>query len=600
MNTNSNTNYFDDPEWRWLFKHAIDWDSILDLYYSEFPTEDGFNSKEEVIDFISETLNATGQWCATSVQERARRLDHEGAGKIVDGKTIPGEALTEFYNEAKELQLVGFCVDQKYGGTGIPSIAGLLSFAQMNRACISSATQLGFYTSIIDMIERFCEPEDKERLIPQIIAGELSGSMCLTEPGAGSDVGGLKTSATPQEDGTYLLNGSKIFITNGGGGLGFVLARIKGAPEGLNGISLFLCEQEIGEGEAKKANYYIAKNEEKMGLHGSFTCEVVYENSVAKLIGKPNHGFRYMLHLMNEARIAVGLQALGGIEASISYAKNYAKERSQFGKNLLDLPLYARNMQDWETERDAFRALMIDTTSWFDQYQRLDLMKRHGNDLTQDQEKQLKEATKWVRRRTPLVKMYGAETYTLLSQRAIQALGGYGFIEEYDAARLHRDSFAPLLYEGTSQIQALMAMKDLMKYIMRNPAKYFSSLVNANPFANLLVANSEAESKFNSAQYKFKKSFVGLLIKTLKPETNMDNPKELMKFFNTKEWLKEENVMKLMVHAETIAMGLSWLETLRVLQKHVAVDSSREELFDRYYKLVRPRFAAIFEDWKQF
>ena len=418
--------------------------------------------------------------------------------------------------------------------------------------------------------------------------------MCLTEPGAGSDLGSIKTTATLQDDGSYLLNGSKIFITNGGGGFGFVLAKVKDAPEGLHGISMFLCEQDTSDGEL---NYKIAKSEHKMGLHGSFTCEVVYENSKATLIGKENNGFRYMLHLMNEARVAVGLQSLGGIEGCIQYAKNYAKERSQFGKNLLELPLYARNIQDYETERDAFRALMVDTISYFDVYQKLDLEKRHG-ELTADQEKQLKHATKWVRRRTPLVKMYGAETYTHLSQRAIQALGGYGFIEEYDAARYHRDSFATLLYEGTSQIQSLMAMKDLMKFVMRSPAKYFTGLVNANPIANFFGASSESESKFNAAQYSFKKAFVKLLIKTLKPETNMDNPKELMRFFNTKEWLKEENISKLMVHAEKITEALSFLETLRVLMKHATKDASREDLFERYHKLVAPRFAAIYEEWR--
>lgn len=589
--------YSDNPEWKWMFDNAIDWDAIIPLYYPEFPTADGFNNNEDVKNFIEEMLVATGDWTANSLAPRARELDHQGAGKVEDGHTVPGPCLQATYDEAKELQLVGLCADPKHGGMGVPTIAGLLGFVQMNRACISSATQLGFFTSIIDMIERFAEEEDVARLVPKIISGELSGSMCLTEAGAGSDVGSVKTTATPQEDGTYLLNGAKIFITNGGGGLGFVLARIKGAPEGLHGISLFLCEQYIGEGDNRKQNYIISKNEEKMGLHGSFTCEVVYENSVAKLIGKPNNGFRYMLHLMNEARIAVGLQALGGMEACIGYARSYAAERSQFGKNLMDLPLYARNMHDWETERDAFRALMVDTISYFDQYQKLDMMKRHGVQLTAEQEKQFKTASKWVRRRTPLVKMYGAETFTHLSQRGIQALGGYGFIEEYDASRYHRDSFAPLLYEGTSQIQALMAMKDLMKFIMRAPAKYFTGLVNANPIANFFGAKSESESRFNSVQYDFKKNFVKLLIKTLKPGTNIADPAEAKKFFNAKQWLKEENVMKLMVHAETIAQGLAYIETLRVLKNHANKDSSREDLFNRYYKLVAPRFAAIYEDW---
>jgi alkylation response protein AidB-like acyl-CoA dehydrogenase len=585
--------YSDSSEWKWLFDNAIDWNKIIPLYYPEFPTADGFNNKEEVIQFIEEMITATGEWTAGPVAARARQLDEEGAGEVKDGKTIPGPALTEFYNEAKELQIIGLAGPTEFGGLGAPAIAGLMAFTQMNRACISSATQLGFYTSMIDMVERFCDAEDKARLLPKLIAGEISGSMCLTEPGAGSDVGSVKTSAVLQDDGSYLLNGSKLFITNGGGGIGFVLARIKGAPDGLHGISLFIAEQEL-DGEA---NYVVTKNEHKMGLHGSFTCEVLYENTKAKLLGKEHQGFRLMLHLMNEARIAVGLQCVGGMEATIGYARKYAEERSQFGRNLMDLPLYRRNMEDWECERDAFRALMVDTISYFDQYQKLDMMKRHGTVFTPAQEKQFKEAKKWVRRRTPLVKGYGSETFTLLSQRGIQALGGYGFIEEYEAARFHRDSFAPLLYEGTTQIQALMAMKDLMKFVMRNPTKYFTGLVNANPIANFFGASSECESKFNEVQYKFKKNFVKLLIKTLKPGTDTENPVELRKFFNAKEWLKEENIEKLMIHAETIAMALAFIETLRVLMKHANKSEDRADLFQRYYRLVSPRFAGIYEDW---
>lgn len=592
-------NFFsDEPEWKWLVRNAIHWDKIIPLYYTSFPTEEGFEGPEDVIKFVEEMLEATGEWTGTSVLERARLLDENGPGKVVDGKTVPNEFLQAFYNEAMELGLFSLMTHREFGGMGAPAAANMLIFEQINRACLSSATQAGFFTSIIDMVERFCEKEDQERLIPKIMEGKLSGSMCLTEPGGGSDLGSIKTTATPQEDGSYLLNGSKIFITNGGGGLGFVLAKIKGAPEGLGGISMFLCEQEI---EGKEGlNYRIMKNEHKMGLHGSFTCEVLYENSKAKLIGKEHQGFRYMLHLMNEARIAVGFQSLGGIEGCLHYAKKYASERSQFGKNLLELPLYARNMRDWECERDAIRVLMVDTLNHFDLYQRYDMLKRHGQKLTAEQEKEYENAKKWTRRRTPLVKMYGAEAYTRLSTKAIQALGGYGFIEEYDAARYHRDSFATLLYEGTSQIQSLMAMKDLMKFIMRNPTKYFRGLVNANPVANFFGADSEQESLFNGVQYEFKKNFVKLLMKTLRPGSSVTDPGEARKFFNAKEWLKEENVEKLMVHAETIAQALSYIETLRVLMQHATKDDTRIELFNRYHKLVAPRFAEIYEDWRQF
>lgn len=581
----------------YLFKNAIDWDSIIPLYYPSFPTEDGFNNKEEVIQFLTELVDATGDWSGGAIHNRARELDKVGSGVVKDGNTITSEPLQALYNEAKELAFFGMCAETKYGGMGAPAAAQMVSFTQINRACIASATQIGFFSSIIDMIERFCDEEDRERLIPQIVSGELSGSMCLTEAGAGSDVGSLKTTATKQEDGTYLLNGAKIFITNGGGGLGFALARIKGAPEGLSGISLFLVEQYIGE--EKKQNYKVTKNEEKMGLHGSFTCEVVYENSVAKLIGKENQGFRYMLHLMNEARIAVGLQTLGGMEACVGYAREYAQTRTQFGKPIAELPLMKRNLEDWETQRDAFRALMFDTLSYFDIYQKVDMMKRHHQEIDEKTEKLYQEAVKWVRRRTPLVKYYGAESFTKLSQCAIQALGGYGFMEEYDAERYHRDSFAPLLYEGTSQIQALMAMKDLMKYVMRNPAKFFQTMVAGHPFGGLFTTTTApSQREFHSLQYEFKRNLIRLIVKSLKPDVDYTDPVEIKKFFNAKNWMAEENFDRLMVHAETICQGLSYLETLRVLSKHAAKDESRLDLFNRYKTLVTPSFQYIYADWK--
>ena len=425
-----------------------------------------------------------------------------------------------------------------------------------------------------------------------IVNGEISGSMCLTEPDSGSDVGSLRTSARHIEGPWYALNGTKIFITNGGGGLGFVLARVEGAPEGLGGISIFLAEQILHENGVRKQNYKVTKNERKMGLHGSHTCEILYENTKAKLVGQVNQGMKVMFHLMNEARIAVGVQGLAGMEACLGYARKYASERSQFGKNLLDLPLYKRNLEDWETERDAFRALMVDTISYFDMYQKIDLKKRHG-DLTDKERALYKEVGSIVRRRTPLVKMYGAESFTTLSIKAIQALGGHGFIWDHDVERYHRDSFAALLYEGTTQIQSLMAMKDLLKTTMGAPGKFFQNLVGSHPISNLFSGEDDFKRIYQNLSYDYKKNLVGLLMKCFKPENG-----DLTQLFNPKYWRDPAQYDKIMKHAETMAFGLSYLETIRVLGKHAQKDASRAALFHRYNKLVAPRFAAIYTDWK--
>ncbi len=593
--------YTDSSEWSYLFKNAIDWKTILPLYYNEFPTEDGFNNQEELISFFEELLTNIGDWTANSVAPRAARLDAEGSGKVVDGHVVIGQALVEFYEEAKKRDFIGISIPKEFGGLGVPMVVTMLTFTQLSRACLASATQISFYTSIADMVERFCTPEDRLKYIPEILKGNISGSMCLTEPGAGSDVGSLRTSATLQTDGSYALNGSKVFITNAGGGMGFVLARIKGAPEGLSGISLFLAEEYTEENGVKKSNYKIAKIEEKLGLHGSMTCEVVYENTKAKLIGKEHEGFKLMLHLMNEARLGVGIQTIGGIEACLHYMRQYAETRTQFGRPLTELPLYKRNLRDYETERDAFRALIVDSMSYYEIYQRLDMKERHTNDLTEDEQKIFKRAKKSMRRRTPIVKAYGAELFTLLSQRAIQGLGGYGFMKEYEAERYHRDSFAPLLYEGTTQIQALMAMKDLIKTIMKNPQRYFGGLLYTQTLGSLFSTHNSYEKSLFEIKFQFKKNLAKLLVKCLKPQVDKEHKfSSFEKLFDMESWQDQKGIETLMQHAETLHQALSYIETLSVLSKHASKDESRGDLFERYQRLVTPRLTGIYTDWKIF
>ncbi|MGK5088533.1 acyl-CoA dehydrogenase family protein, partial [Bdellovibrionota bacterium FG-2] len=271
--------YSDSKEWQYLFRNAVDWDSIIPLYYPTFPTVDGFNNKEEIISFLEELLANTGKWTAETLAPRARQLDKIGAGTLVDGTTVPSDVLQATYNEARDMDLLGMYIDPKYGGIGAPLIAGMTAFTQVSRACISTSCQLGFFSTIAEMIDRYCPKEFADELIPRIQKLEISGCMCMTEPDSGSDVGALRTSAEKQSDGTYLLNGTKCFITNAGGGLAFILARIKGAPMGLDGLSMFFAREWLTDPKSgkKKHNYKVAKIEEKMGMHGTFTCEMVYD-----------------------------------------------------------------------------------------------------------------------------------------------------------------------------------------------------------------------------------------------------------------------------------------------------------------------------------
>jgi alkylation response protein AidB-like acyl-CoA dehydrogenase len=569
-------NYFtDEPEWTYLFRHAMDWDAIVALHHDRYPTPDGHRDAGEVVASYEELLAATGAWAAETLAPRARELDAEGGGELREGRVHLPEALRKTHAEAAALRLHAISLPREHGGMGAPMAVSLAVLAQISRACLATSSRLALGFGVLDMIARFCAPEDAGRLLPRVARGELSGSMCLTEPHAGSDLGALRTSAEPQPDGTYLLNGSKRFITHADAGLGLVLARIRGAPEGLEGISLFLAEETDADG---RRNYEITGIESKMGQRGCVICDVRYDGTKARLVGAANGGFRLMLHLMNAARITVGFQGLGGMEAALAAVRSYAETREQFGKPLLRLPLYARNLADWETERDAFRALMMDTLSHFEIFQRRQL---RGLDPS--------ASFAVVRRRTPLVKYYGSEACALISQRAIQALGGYGFMKDYDVERIHRDSFGNLVYEGTSQIQALMSLKDFVREASGDPAGFVKGML---PLPS--GAGGPCGPALGKARREFHRQSGALLARA---GGLLRNPARLVTARGKGFRPSEQELEGLVIHAETFCQARAYLETLEVLAAHAARDPAREKLFTRYHELVAPRLAGIYADW---
>lgn len=590
MNSTARQTFRLNSEWLWLFEHALKWEEILAVY----PKDVNLKNTQEAQVYFKEVLEAVGQWCQDKIAPRALALDQQGAGIVKDGKTYANPLLEELYKEAVELNFFSLVTGREFGGLNLPIALNMIAFSFIGRACLASSSQLNFFPSMIDMLERFCDKEDAQRLIPKIIKGEISGSMGLTEASAGSDIGSLTTMAKRLPDGTFSLSGNKIFISNGGGGFSFVLARTEGAADGIKGISLFLVEQflEDKQGLDQKLNYQVIKDEKKMGMKGSFTCQVVFENSVGKLVGEENKGLLLMFHLMNMSRIGAGAQALGIMEASLDYVKKYAIDRKQFGVSLLELPLYKRNFNQWSVECDAYRALLVDSLNSFTVYHGLDLKKRKSGTLTKDEQKILDEALVTVRLRTPLVKYYGTEIAVEISKKSIQALGGHGIMLDHAVERLHRDSFGPLLYEGTSQIQALMVFKDLMKNIIKHPGDYFGPLFTGPTAMVSLVGQDTHLREYLKLDRQFKRQLAKLFLKTMRPD-------ELLKIFEKDMWLEQSRIDKFTIHAESICQSLAYLETLKVLADHARLQNSRSKLMYDYLKIIHPRLMAIFDDWRQ-
>ncbi len=448
-------------------QNALLFKNLYDLYQKDHPEL----SEGEFLNLFHEILKNLSDWTKNQVRARAKELDSQGAGILQDHKTVPNKFLKAFYEEAANLGLLGLSASKSLGGMGLPLSLSFMGFALVAKECLSSSAQLGFFLSMIDMVKQFCSLEDQEELIPQIIQGQLSGCMCLTEPEAGSDLSQIKTFAKKKDHSWYEITGTKIFITNGGGGFAFVLAKTKEGDD-LNHLSLFLVKQE-------ENNYKVTKIEDKMGLHGSFTCELVFNRSKGKLLGEEGSGFKKMLHLMNEARLAVGLQALGALEDCYERSLKYASERQQFKTYLKDFPMVHEMLIEMNLIKEALAHYLLKSLLHYDFLQK-------GNENYKN----------IVRKKTPLIKMFSTEVLTYQSQRAIQIFGGYGFMKDYEIERIHRDSFALLIYEGTSQIQSLMALKD-----------YFKNLKNIFKFKKLYHLNFLDLIKFSLFRTFFLENF---------------------------------------------------------------------------------------------
>jgi alkylation response protein AidB-like acyl-CoA dehydrogenase len=580
-------NYFaDNLDWKTQFREAMRWEVLLPLYGE---------TNKDCLDQYEEVLSSTGHWCSSVLAKRAAALDEEGHGTLDHGKWQAGPLLRETLNDLAKLGINGLSLDRIYGGQQAPLCLSLFVFYQFSRASIGASTYIAFTTAFADMLHRYADDDICKKYIPKIISGELSGSMSLTEPGCGSDLGAIRTVAKPLGNGNYQLTGTKIFITNGGGGLGLVLARIKGADEGLAGLSLFFVEQ-FSDGHM---NYRVTKLEQKMGMKCSATCEVVFEDTPARLIGEPGQGFKLMLHLMNEARISVGLQSLGVMDAALDDMVEYAAERKQFGKTLLELPLYRKNLENLETRRDGFRAYLFDTISWFDIYQRLDLKKIKTGELTGEEQSLYKKAYHIVRRRTPLTKYFGSEEAVQVALKAVQGLGGYGYMEEYPNARYLRDAIGGLLYEGTSQIQSLMVLKDFMKTMTTNPGLFLQNWLATHPFAKIKM--SDTTRRVRAMEYGFNKALLALLWRCFKPQSHQNEKSltdlmtHLGKVFSKKNWFREEGMTKLMEYAELICEGQSLLEVLKSIDDQIEKIPTQKDLFWRYEAYATPRFKSVLE-----
>ena len=400
-----------------------------------------------------DVLELAGRYIGAEIAPRAPKVDEIGVIRD-NGHVRMNEPMTESLRGLAELGLASPSVPEEFGGAALPFSVSMMLAEMLARADLATQVQHGIgWNAPAALVLRFGSDEQKARYLPALAKGEIMGAVAMTEPQAGSDVGRLTMTATPREDGCWILRGRKQFISAGQGEFVIVLARAPGSS-GLDGLGLFIADR---EGD----NYLIERAEHKFTIRGSPTCALVFEGTRSMPLGKPGDGWKQILTFMNESRLGVGIQGIGVATAAYEKASQYAAQRVQMGKPIREHPMIADMLLEMRTTVAGARALAYEAAALQD-------LVLFAND---------QRAARDLREITPLVKWYGAEGAVRVCRLALQVHGGYGVIDEYDVGRYMRDSLITPIYEGTSQIQSLMVVKDLLKWTLQRPA----SIVRSGP-----------------------------------------------------------------------------------------------------------------------
>ncbi len=445
---------------RLFLERRVDWERYFRL------RRPGPVNVEEELDTFRSILESLGQICE-DIESDSRDHWHEEV-RLEDGVVRVPAHIASGYAKLKEAGLVCIMLEPQYGGYGLPTLLNIAYLEMLSRANTSLMTILGLQAGAANDIQKYGSDELKQQYLPRFTSGEVQGCMDLTEPGAGSDLGGISTRVTEQ-DGRFFVDGGKIFITNGGAEIHLVLARdaatfdqSKGTTNGLN---LMLCPRTLPDGT--KNGVSVSRVETKMGLHGSPTCAVEFDHAEAYLLGERGNGFRAMLDLMNAARIGVSAQGLGIAEGAYRQARTYAGERIQFGAPIIEQPLVKSMLTLMALDIQASRALLYHTATLIDQTEALEAYLASDRDEADFDRTELQAEVErnhqLVRFFTPLCKYYATEVASHVTRSAIQVHGGIGYMSESVVGHYHADSIITTIYEGTSEIQASFALREMAK-----------------------------------------------------------------------------------------------------------------------------------------
>ncbi|MFC2031440.1 acyl-CoA dehydrogenase family protein [Chloroflexota bacterium] len=439
----------------------LDLEEVVDIledgyrYHGEYPAAP--RNYADAKDNYRLLLQVLGDICANQIAPRAAEADEEGA-HFEDGKVTYAAATREGLELLRQAELMGPMLPWEYGGLNTPTTILQMMIEVISRA-EPGLMSIFALQEISSSIEAFGDEEMKARILPRFTRGEVTGAMVLTEPDAGSDLGVVQTRATYDEEaGVWRLNGVKRFITNGCADVLLVLARSEANSTDARGLSLFEVEADD--------TVRIRRIENKMGLHASPTCEMQFDDTPARLVGKRRYGLvRYTWALMNGARIAVAAQAVGIAEAAYREAYQYAQKRVQFGQSIDNIPAVFRMLLSMRGEIEATRAMIYEAGRWVDIKRAYENLKTRGK-LTPEGRQRLKRADRMAAVLTPLAKYHATEMGNRVCYQAMQIQGGTGYMREFNVERHFRDIRVTNIYEGTSQLQVVAATSGLLGHAL--------------------------------------------------------------------------------------------------------------------------------------
>ncbi len=445
--------YNDNPDLKHHLSHPL-MRKIVEMKERNFSDAEKFDyaplDYEDAMDSYEKVLEIAGEISGEIVAQNAEDVDHEGP-HVVDGHVVYAKGTQKNLDALVKAGLMGISLPRRYNGLNFSLVPYIMAADMVSRADAGFVNIWGLQ-DCAETIYEFADEDQRQRFLPRVCAGKTM-AMDLTEPDAGSDLQAVMLKATYNEaDGTWRLNGVKRFITNGDGHIALVLARSEEGSHDGRGLSMFIYDRNDG-------GVTVRRIENKMGIKGSPTCELVFKNAKAELCGARRMGLiKYVMALMNGARLGIAAQSVGVSEAAYREALSYAHDRKQFGKPIIEFPAVFEMISLMKAKLDASRSLLYETTRFVDVYKIYEDIARERS-LTPEERQEMKKYQRLADAFTPMAKGMGSEFCNQNAYDAVQVHGGSGFMKDYACERIYRDARITSIYEGTTQLQVVAAIR---------------------------------------------------------------------------------------------------------------------------------------------